>query len=65
MNHVQVGLNGNLLVGTPPFEVVSEVLTKLQSGTSARKIDRGGTGDRLRNIRFCLLEAKQETDRDS
>ena len=57
---VQVGPNGNPLVGAPPFEVLSEVLAKLQSGTSARKIDRGGTGDRLRNIRFCLLEAKQE-----
>ena len=55
--------NGNPLVGTPRFEVFSEVLAKVRSGTSASKIDRGGTGDRLRNARFCLLEAKQETDR--
>ena len=66
---VQVGPNGNPLVGTPPFEVFSEVLAKLQSGTSARKIDRGSAGNRLKkkqhkqnktNISFCLLEAKQE-----
>ena len=38
-------------------------MAKLLSGTSARKIDRGGTGGRLRNIKFCLLEAKQEMDR--
>ena len=56
----QVGPNGNPLVGTLPFEVFSEVLAKLQSGMSASMIDRGGTGDRLRHIRFCLLEAKQE-----
>ena len=55
-----VGPNGNPLVGRPPFEVFSEVLAKVQSGTSARRVDRDGTGDRLRNSRFCLLEAKQE-----
>ena len=60
---VQIGPNGNPLVGTPPFEVFSEVLAKLQSGSSAKKIDRGGTRDRLKNIKFCLLEANQETDK--
>ena len=52
---VQVGPNGNPLVGTLPFKVFSEVFAKLKSGMSARKIDRGGTGGRLRNIRICLL----------
>ena len=61
---VQVGPKGNPLVGALPVEVFSEVLAKLQSGMSTRKIDRGGTGGRLRNIRFCLLEAKQERGRD-
>jgi hypothetical protein len=61
---VQVGPNGNPLVGAPPFEVFSEVLAKLQSGLSARNIDRGGTRGRLKNIRFCVLEAKQEMDRE-
>ena len=60
---VQVGPKGNPLVGALPFEVFSEVLAKLQSGMSAFKIDRGSTGDRLRNIRFCVLEAKQERGR--
>ena len=50
-------------VGAPPFEVFSEVLAKLHSGASARHIARGGTGDRLKNIKFCLMEAKQERDR--
>ena len=39
------------------------MFAKLQSGMGARKIDRDGTGDRLKIIRFCLLEAKQERDR--
>jgi hypothetical protein len=52
------------LVGTLPFEVFSEVLAKLHSGMSAKSIDLGGKGDRLRNIRFCLLATKQERDRD-
>ena len=56
----QVGPNGNPLVGTPPFEVFSEVLAKLQSGANARKIDRGGTRDLRKHIKSCLLEAKQE-----
>ena len=56
---VQVGPNGNPLVGALPFEVFSEALAKLQSGVNARKIDRGGTRDRLKNIRFYLLEAKK------
>ena len=61
---VEVGPKGYPLVGAPPLEVFSEVLAKVQSGESARKIDQGGTGDRIRNIRFCLLEALQEQDRD-
>ena len=61
---VQVGPNGIPLVWTPPFDVFGGVLAKLQSGSSARNIDRGGTGDRLRNIRFCELEAKQQRGRD-
>ena len=40
------------------------MLAKLQSGASAREIDRGGTRGRLNNIKFCLLEAKQERDGD-
>ena len=48
------------MVGTSPFEVFSEVLAKLQSGASARNIDRGGARDRLKNIKFCVLEAKQK-----
>ena len=58
---VQVGPTGNPLVGTPPFEVFSEVLAKLQSGSSARKKDRGGTRGWLEHIKFCLVEANQET----
>ena len=61
---VQVGPKGHPLLGAPPVEVFSEVLAKVQHGLSARKIDQGGTGDRIRNIRFCLLEALQERDRD-
>jgi hypothetical protein len=57
---VQFGPNGNPLGGALPFEVFSEALAKLQSGASARNIDRGGTGDQLRNIRVLFLEAKQE-----
>ena len=53
---VQVGPKGNPLVGALPFQVFSEVLAKLQIGMSAFKIDRGSTGDRLRNIRFCALD---------
>ena len=49
--------------GSRLFEVFSEVLANLQSGTNVRNIDLGGTMGRLRNIRFCLLEAKQEIDR--
>ena len=51
---------GKPLVGALPSEVFREVLANLQSGISARKMDRGGSGDRLRNVRFCLLEAKHE-----
>ena len=43
-----------------PFEVFSEVLAKLPSGRSLRNIDRGGTRDWLKNIRFCLLETTRE-----
>ena len=60
----QLGPKGKPLVGTLPSEVFREVLANLQSGISARKMDRGGSGDRLRNVRFCLLEAKHEKDRD-
>ncbi|MFM7979046.1 MAG: hypothetical protein ACKPKO_06980, partial [Candidatus Fonsibacter sp.] len=35
-----------------PLEVFSQAFSKLQSGLSARKIDRGGTVDRLKNLRF-------------
>ncbi len=37
---------------------------KLQNRMSARKIHLGGTGDRLKNIRFCLVEAESEKDTD-
>ena len=60
----QLGPKGKPLVGTLPSEVFREVLANLQSGISARKMDRGGSGGRLRNVRFCLLEAKHEKDRD-
>ena len=56
----QLGPKGKPLVGTLPSEVFSEVLANLQSGISARKMDRGGSGGRLRNVKFCLLEAKHE-----
>ncbi|MFM7984741.1 MAG: hypothetical protein ACKPKO_36000, partial [Candidatus Fonsibacter sp.] len=46
------------------MEVFSGVFSQLQSGISARKIELGGTGDRLKNTRFCVMEAKQERDRD-
>jgi hypothetical protein len=59
---VQVDPKGNPLVGTLPSEVFREVLANLQSGISARKMDRGGSGGRLRNVRFCLLEATHEKD---
>ena len=49
----QLGPKGKPLVGTLPSEVFREVLANLQSGISARKMDRGGSGDRLRNVRFC------------
>ncbi|MFM7979285.1 MAG: hypothetical protein ACKPKO_08220, partial [Candidatus Fonsibacter sp.] len=57
---IQAGPKGNPLVGTLPVEVLTEVFFQLQSGISARNIDLGGTGDRLKNIRFCLMEAKSE-----
>ena len=39
------------------------MLAELQSGTSAKKNDGGGTMDWLKNNKFSLLEAKQEIDR--
>ncbi|MFM7985755.1 MAG: hypothetical protein ACKPKO_41220, partial [Candidatus Fonsibacter sp.] len=52
------------LVGTLPLEVFSEVFSELQSGTSARKTSRGGTRDRLKNIKLCLMEAKSDRERE-
>ena len=60
----QLGPKGKPLVGALPSEVFREALAKLQNGISARKMDRGGSGDRLWNVRFCLLDAKHEKDRD-
>ena len=62
---VHAGPKGNPLVGALPVEVFSEVLAKLQSSDERiQDRPRQRAGGRLRNIRFCLLEAKQERDRD-
>ncbi|MFM7986407.1 MAG: hypothetical protein ACKPKO_44555, partial [Candidatus Fonsibacter sp.] len=54
----------NPWVGALPLEVFSEVFSKLQNGMSARTIHLGGTGGRLKTIRFCWMEEKSERDRD-
>ena len=41
-----------LLLGAHVF---TEALAGLQKGGSARRMDLGGSGDRVRNIRFCLF----------
>ena len=41
---VPVGPSGIPMVGAPPIKVFSEALAKLQSGTSARNIDRALQG---------------------
>jgi hypothetical protein len=38
-----------------------EVLARLQAGASCRRTDQGGTGNRMKNVGFCSLEAMQET----
>ena len=60
----QLGPKGKPLVATLPSEVFREVLANLQSGVNARRMDRGGSGGRIRNVRFCLLEAEHEKDKD-
>ena len=60
----QLGPSGVPLIGTPPLDLFMEALARLQAGESCRRTDQGGTGDRMKNIRFCLLEAMQETSRD-
>jgi hypothetical protein len=61
---VNLGPKGLALVGAPPLSAFTEALAKLQTGESARRMDQGGTGDRMKNMRFCLLEALAEVNRE-
>jgi len=60
---VNLGPTGAPLLGAPPLEVFKHVLVQVQRGQSTRSIDAGGSGDRTKNIKFCLLEAMMEADR--
>ena len=59
-----LGPSGAPLVGAPPLDIFIEALARLQKGESARQTDQGGTGDRIKNIRFCLCEAMMEANRE-
>ena len=61
---VNLGPNGAPLLGAPPLELFKQVLAQVQRGESLRSIDAGGTGDRMKNIKFCLLESMMEADRE-
>lgn len=61
---VNLGPTGGPLVGAPPLEVFNEVLAHVQRGESMRRMDQGGSGDRIKNVRFCLLEAVNEGHRE-
>ena len=61
---IELGPTGLSLLGAPPLHVFTEALAGLQKGDSARRMDLGGTGDRVRNIRFCLFEALAEVNRE-
>ena len=60
---VNLGPNGAPLLGAPPLELFKQVLVQVQRGQSTRSIDNGGSGERVKNIKFCLLEAMLEADR--
>ena len=57
-------VDGLAVLGAPPLHVFTEALAAIQKGDSARRMDLGGTGDRVRNIRFCLFEALAEVNRE-
>ena len=61
---VNSGPNGAPLLGAPPLELFKQVLAQVQRGESLRSIDAGGTGDRMKNIKFCLLESMMEAERE-
>ena len=61
---VDLGPKGLPLLGAPPLHVFTEALALLQNGESARRMDLGGTGDRMKNIRFSLFEALVEVNRE-
>jgi len=60
---VDLGPRGTPLLGAPSLEAFNEVLAQVLRGESMRAMDQGGTGDRMKNMRFCLLEALMEEDR--
>ena len=48
---------GPFLAGSAALHVLTEALAGLQNGESARRMGLGGTVDRMKNVRLCLVEA--------
>ncbi len=55
--------NGVPLVGVLELQVFEDALARLREGTSARRMDNGGTGETNKHIRWCVLEALASQDR--